>query len=71
MSHQWEVSEKRYLDESVDKLKRANERNGTRWFRVSPRRWRSWGQVYFTLKEQITRKKQDWRSGQLEKQELG
>ena len=71
MSHQWEASEKRYPDESVDKLKKANGRTGTRCFRVSPRRWRSWGQVYFTLKEQMTRKKQDWRSGQLEKQELG
>lgn len=67
MSHRCEGSEKRYLDESIDKIKRVDGRNGTRGFRASPRRWRSWGQVYFTLKKQISRKKQDWRSGRLEK----
>lgn len=67
MSHQWEGREKKYLDESINKLKRVDGRNGIRWLRVSPRRWKSWGQVYFTPKEHITRKKQDWRSGRLEK----
>ena len=67
MSRQWEGREKKHLDESINELKRVDGRNGIRWLRVSPRRWRSWGQVYFTPKEQITRTKQDWRSERLEK----